>query len=69
MTAHILATKVWQKAQKENCRLILDHASFDDVKILVNDNDFKTVTAAYNCLMAQIREVVSFREVQARKVA
>lgn len=67
MTSHVLATKVWQKASKENCRLILDNASFEDVQILTRDNDFKTIDGAYNCLVAQISEVLSFREVQKRK--
>lgn len=67
MTSHVLATKVWQKASKENCRLILDNASLEDVKILTRDNDFKTIDGAYNCLVAQISEVLSFREVQKTK--
>ena len=67
MNHHHLATKVWQKAQKENCRLILDNATLEDVQILTKDNDFKTIQGAYNCLIAQISEVVSFREVQKKK--
>ena len=67
MTSHVLAEKVWKRAVKENCRLILDNASLEDVKILTRDNDFKTIDAAFNCLVAQISEVLSFREVQKRK--
>jgi hypothetical protein len=70
MNPYAMATKVWQNAQKENNRLILDNCSQEDLTILIRDaGPFKSVKAATNSVNNILRIVTGVKEVQARKNA
>ena len=50
MTAHIVAIKVWQRALKENNRLILQNVKMKDIEGFALLNGWKTVKMAWDKL-------------------
>lgn len=70
MNHFAMATKVWQNAQKENNRLILDNCSQQDLVILIKDaGPFKSVKLATESMLSILRIVQGFKDVQAAKNA
>lgn len=68
MNHFAMATKVWQKAQKENNRLILDNCTQEDLTILVRDGGpYRSVSAATTSINNMLRIVVGFKDVQAAR--